>query len=89
MAAKPTVLVTGATGRVGGQVAAQLAGTGAARVRALSRDPAAAQAALGQEAEVVGGDLAAPETMVAALDGVDSVFLVFPSVTADSAHESS
>jgi uncharacterized protein YbjT (DUF2867 family) len=85
MAAKPTVLVTGATGRVGGQVVARLAETGKARVRALSRDPGAAPATLKRDAEVVSGDLAAPETLAAALDDIDSVFLVFPSVTADGA----
>src|SRR5262245_61048719 len=79
-----TVLVTGATGRVGGQVVAQLAATGEVRVRALSRDPAAA-AALGPGVEIVGGDLAVPGTLTRALTGVDAVFLVFPSVTADSA----
>ncbi|WP_055478367.1 NAD(P)H-binding protein [Sphaerimonospora mesophila] len=83
MTGEQTVLVTGATGRVGGQVVAQLAGAGDVRVRALSRDPAAASAALGPRVEVVGGDLAMPDTLTAALDGVDAVFLVFPSVAAD------
>lgn len=77
-----TVLVTGATGRVGGQVVARLAETGDARVRALSRDPSRT---LGGQVEVVAGDLAAPDTLAAALDGVDAAFLVFPSVTADRA----
>ncbi|WP_169952545.1 SDR family oxidoreductase [Microbispora sp. H11081] len=85
MTSEQTVLVTGATGRVGGQVVAQLAGAGDVRIRALSRDPAAASAALGPKAEVVGGDLAIPDTLSAALDGVDAVFLVFPSVAADRA----
>jgi uncharacterized protein YbjT (DUF2867 family) len=35
--------------------------------------------------QTLGGDLAAPDTLSAALDGVDAVFLVFPSVTADHA----
>src|SRR5205814_9498777 len=39
MTAAQTVLVTGATGRVGGQVVAQLAGARDVRVRARSRDP--------------------------------------------------
>ncbi|MFG2071985.1 SDR family oxidoreductase [Nonomuraea maritima] len=85
MAGERTVLVTGATGRVGGQVVAQLAEVGGVRVRALSRDPAAASAALGPRVEVVGGDLTMPDTLAAALDGVDAVFLVFPSVAADGA----
>jgi uncharacterized protein YbjT (DUF2867 family) len=72
-----TILVTGATGRVGGQVAAQLAGTGA-RVRALARNPA------GLAGGVV-GDLTRPETLGPALTGVAAAFLVFPSVAGDAA----
>jgi uncharacterized protein YbjT (DUF2867 family) len=72
-----TILVTGATGRVGGQVVAQLAGTGA-RVRALARNPA------GVAGGVV-GDLTRPETLSSALAGVDAAFLVFPSVAGDAA----
>jgi uncharacterized protein YbjT (DUF2867 family) len=55
MYAKRTVLVTGATGRAGGQVAAHLARSGEVRVRALSRDPARA-ASLGPGVEVAGGE---------------------------------
>src|SRR5205823_11072484 len=40
---------------------------------------------LGPRVEVVGADLAVPDTLAAALDGVDAVFLVFPSVAADAA----
>jgi uncharacterized protein YbjT (DUF2867 family) len=70
-----TILVTGATGRVGGQVRAQLAGTGA-RVRAVARHPVA-----GVEA----ADLTRPETLASVLEGVDAAFLVFPSVAGDAA----
>jgi uncharacterized protein YbjT (DUF2867 family) len=84
-AGERTILVTGATGRVGGRVTAGLVGAGNVRVRALARDPAAASAVLGPSVEVVGGDLAAPEALTAALDDVDAVFLVFPSVQADPA----
>lgn len=85
MAKVQTVLVTGATGRVGGQVAAQLAKNGNVQLRALTRSStAAASAGLPQGVEVVRGDLTSPESLSAALDGVDAVFLVFPSVTADA-----
>ena len=67
--------MTGATGRVGGQVAAQLADAGA-RVRAVARRPAPG---------VVAGDLTRPETLEHALSGVDAAFLVFPSVAGDAA----
>jgi uncharacterized protein YbjT (DUF2867 family) len=71
MTGEQTVLVTGATGHVGGQVVAQVAGASGVRVRALSRDPVAASAAFGPGVELVGGDLAAPETLREALVGVD------------------
>src|SRR5881398_1074586 len=85
MKVRQTVLVTGATGHVGGQVVAQLVGSTDFRVRAVSRDPAVAASRLGPRVEVVGADLAVPDTLAAALDGVDAVFLVFPSVAADAA----
>ncbi|HET7305794.1 MAG TPA: NAD(P)H-binding protein [Segeticoccus sp.] len=84
MTEQRTVLVTGATGRVGGQVAVQLAATGV-QVRGLTRDPAAAAAALDGRIEVCGGDLAEPSSLDAALKNVDAAFLVFPSVVADGA----
>ncbi|MFD8530587.1 NAD(P)H-binding protein [Streptosporangium canum] len=76
------ILVTGATGNVGRQVVSQLRDAGAA-VRALVRDPSSA--GLPEEVDVVRGDLSAPDTLEAALDGVESVFLVWPFFTADGA----
>ena len=78
------MVVTGATGRVGGRVLAGLAGTGT-RVRAVARDPdrlAAAAAAHG--AEHVASDLTDPESLAPAVAGADAVFLVFPSVAGDA-----
>ncbi|MFF3444300.1 NAD(P)H-binding protein [Streptosporangium sp. NPDC002721] len=76
------ILVTGATGKVGGQAVSQLLDAGVA-VRALARDPASAT--LPEGAEVVRGDLADPATLDDALDGVESVFLVWPTLSADHA----
>jgi uncharacterized protein YbjT (DUF2867 family) len=73
------VLVTGATGRVGGQVAAQLAAFPDVRVKALTRHPAATVPG----AETTTGDLTDPASLD--LSGVDAVFLVFPSVQGDFA----
>jgi uncharacterized protein YbjT (DUF2867 family) len=66
------ILITGATGNIGRHVVAELVARGL-DVRALTRDPG--RAALPAGAEVVAGDLARPETLPAALDGADSVFL--------------
>jgi len=70
------ILITGATGQVGGETARELRRQGHA-VRALVRDPgspaAAALAAAG--VELVQGDQARPETIGAALDGATAVLV--------------
>jgi uncharacterized protein YbjT (DUF2867 family) len=68
------VLVTGATGRVGRLVVAELLAAGVP-VRALTRRPSAAE--LPAAVEVFAGDLAAPESLDAALQGVGTVFLLW------------
>ncbi|MFI6304467.1 NAD(P)H-binding protein [Amycolatopsis thailandensis] len=60
------ILVAGATGNVGSQVVAQLRARDVP-VRPLSRNP---------PPDGVRGDLAKPETIAVALDGVDTVFLM-------------
>ena len=67
------ILVTGATGNVGGEVAAALAARGE-DVRAVVRDPARANLPAG--VELVQGDLELPESLTPALDGVHAVFLL-------------
>src|SRR6476661_3146548 len=76
------ILVTGATGNVGRQVVSQLVGTGAT-VRAVTRDPDSA--GLPRGVDVARGDLSDPTTMDACLDGVDTVFLVWPFLTSEAA----
>ena len=68
------ILVTGATGQIGGKVVAQLRNAGC-RVRALSRSPQNSK--LPHDVEIAQGDLSAPATLDAALDGVDAIFLVW------------
>jgi uncharacterized protein YbjT (DUF2867 family) len=65
------ILVTGATGTVGREVVAQLVAAGKS-VRALTRDPSKAK--FDSKVEVVAGDLGKPETLPAALKGVEKVF---------------
>lgn len=74
-----TILVTGATGRVGRHVVEQLSVRGAA-VRALTRDPAKANFAAG--VEVVVADLLDIDAMRSALAGVKTLFLL-NAVTGD------
>jgi uncharacterized protein YbjT (DUF2867 family) len=67
------ILVTGATGTVGRQVVAELLARGH-EVRALTRD--AAKAAFPAGAEVVEGDLTAPDGLAAALEGATGLHLI-------------
>src|SRR5690606_39287462 len=68
-----TFLITGATGSVGRHVVDELVRAGAP-VRALTRDPAAAD--LPEGAQIVRGDLTRPETLAPALRGVTGVHLI-------------
>lgn len=68
-----TILVTGATGTVGRLVVDELLPAGQ-QVRALTRNPA--KAGLPEGVEVVAGDLARPETLAAAFDGVTAAHLI-------------
>ena len=74
-----TILVTGATGRVGRHVVDQLVKRGAA-VRVLTRDPSKAQFPAG--VDVVQGDLLDIDALRAAFDGVRTLFLL-NAVTGD------
>jgi uncharacterized protein YbjT (DUF2867 family) len=78
----PTVLVTGATGRVGRAVVDLLLDAGIS-VRALTHRPEAAST-LPTSVDVVIGDLTAPESLDRALHGVGAVLLVWtaPPATA-------
>lgn len=71
------ILITGSTGTIGAQVLSHLQGSGA-DVRALTRSPATAQLPPGVTA--VRGDLADPDSLRAALDGVSTLFLLVPNV---------
>jgi uncharacterized protein YbjT (DUF2867 family) len=75
MANTSTVLVVGATGNVGSTLIPLLCAAGV-QVRALVRDEAKAQPLRDQGVEVVFGDLDRPETLDAAVDGADKVYLI-------------
>lgn len=77
------ILVTGATGNVGSAVVAELVAKGV-DVRALVHDEAKVNGLREAGVEVFIGDLAEPETLDGAFDGVDKVFLITP-VSPDAA----
>ena len=67
------ILVTGATGKVGRHLAAQLHGSGHT-VRALTRNPASAELPAGIEA--ITGDLTDITSLEAAFEGMDAIHLI-------------
>ena len=75
------VAVTGSTGVVGGRVAARLAAAGVP-LRLLARDPARAPEHPGAEVRRIGG-YGAGDDVRAALEGVDTLFLVPAEESAD------
>lgn len=66
------ILVTGATGFVGGHVVRALADAGE-RVRALVRDPSGARALDGVDCELVRGDVTDRESLRAAVEGCTTI----------------
>lgn len=81
------ILITGATGTTGREVVSELQRSGAASVRALVRD--AARASFIREAgfETVEGDFDRPETLDAALVGVETALLLTPPSPHTYAHQ--
>jgi len=69
------ILVIGATGTIGSEVVGQLLAADE-WPRAFVRDPDKARRLLGEQVEQVVGDLDRPETIEAALAGVDRLFLL-------------
>lgn len=79
-----TVLVIGATGKVGRHLVTGLIEEGV-HVRALVRDPADAR--LPGEVELIEGDLSRPETVRTAAQGADAAFLLWPGFDPAGAQE--
>ncbi|MEU0580107.1 NAD(P)H-binding protein [Streptomyces griseoincarnatus] len=75
------ILVTGATGNIGSALLGQLADAGTVPVRGLTRGPD--RASFPQGVEAVPGDLGCPDSLVPAMHGVRSLFLV-PGLGADA-----
>jgi uncharacterized protein YbjT (DUF2867 family) len=76
------VLITGATGYIGGRLAPRLVEAGY-RVRCLVRDPARLQGRPWlDQVEVVGGDVLQPETLPAAMAGVSAAYYLVHSMAA-------
>ncbi len=87
-ATKQAILLTGATGYVGGRLLPLLEQRGY-RVRCLTRRPDALQGVVGANTQVVRGDVLDAESLIAAMDGIDAAFYLVHSMgsTADFAQQ--
>ncbi|MBN9644878.1 SDR family oxidoreductase [Corynebacterium mendelii] len=80
---QPTVLLTGATGYVGGRLAPLLVARGH-RVRVLVRNPARlADLGWAEDVEVFVGDLSDPDSLAGVCDGIDVVYYLVHSMGDD------
>ncbi len=75
------VLLTGATGYVGGRLLSRLEQRGV-RVRCLTRRPEALRGRVGSTTEAVAGDVLEPASLAAALQGVDTAYYFVHSMGA-------
>ena len=73
-----TILVTGATGNIGGEVIHHLLNR-KATVRGLVREPRKATKLESQGVELAQGDFSQPDSLDAALQGIEAAFLVMPN----------
>lgn len=69
------ILVTGGTGTSGSEIVRQLAATGA-RFRVMARDPEKAKSLHLAGVELVAGDFSKPQSLAAALGGVERVLML-------------
>lgn len=70
----PVILLTGATGYVGGRLLPVLESEEGHKVRCLTRQPDRLRGSVSSETEVVAGDVLEPASMVQALEGVTTAY---------------
>jgi uncharacterized protein YbjT (DUF2867 family) len=84
---RQTVLVTGATGYVGGRLLHRLESRGADRVRCLTRRPEALAGRVADATELVAGDALDSASLAPAMEGVDTAYYLIHSMEASTEFE--
>ena len=79
---RPLLLVSGATGYIGGRLVRALHERGA-RIRCMVRRPDDVRARAERDIDVVYGDVSEPTSLAAALEGVDTAFYLIHAMGAD------
>jgi uncharacterized protein YbjT (DUF2867 family) len=82
-----TVLLTGATGYVGGRLLHRLEASGHHRVRCLTRRPEALATRTGEDTEVVAGDVLDAASLRPALNGVEAAYYLIHSMETSTRFE--
>lgn len=81
MNAPSKILITGGTGYVGGRLIPLLRDrVGAERLRLMARKPDYLRARVADDLEIVAGDVTKPDTLAAALDGVETAYYLIHSM---------
>jgi uncharacterized protein YbjT (DUF2867 family) len=83
---RPLVLLTGATGYIGGRLLSALEAKGT-RIRCLARRPEFLEPRVGAGTEVVKGDVLDRASLARALDGVDAAYYLVHSMTTAASYE--
>jgi uncharacterized protein YbjT (DUF2867 family) len=79
MTAETRILITGGTGYVGGRLISLLEQRGH-QVRCLARRPEFLRPRVGAQTEIVAGDVLQPQTLLTALEGVETAFYLVHSM---------
>lgn len=84
--ANPLILLTGGTGYIGGRLLHALEQSGR-RLRCLARRPDFLRPSTKPSTDVVEGDVLRPETLTAAMDGVDTAYYLVHSMSSEAGFE--
>src|SRR5689334_17955873 len=81
LSTQPLVLITGATGYIGGRLLRALH-DGGRRVRCMARRPDDLRARVPRDVEIVRGDVLDPESLTAALAGIHTAYYLIHAMAA-------